>query len=266
MPRLRRGSQDPGERNRRFTRARKGRGRERSQTAGDRPAPQTVGAAAAWEAGELHGARVRFILSVSKRLDPLCLRDAAVGNAAGPYESEPAAQPARIPGALAGPPGLEERKGAGSTPSLSSCEEGDESRVNMRRHPKAGAVRVGFPFTPGGTLSAIKVKRTPYSHLAFKRTRECKRCTCTHAYTYIDRCAGFRIRKRQCFPWGENRRSLGSPDSGSPLSRAVGAHAGATAPRRQEAQRCKSCDRPVTAKRRNLSPRATASAALGHRG
>lgn len=60
----RRGSQDPGERNRRFTRARKGRGGERSQTVGDRPAPQTVGAAAAWEAGELHGARVRFILSV----------------------------------------------------------------------------------------------------------------------------------------------------------------------------------------------------------
>lgn len=64
VPRLRRGSQDPGERNRRFTRARKGRGGERSQTAGDRPAPQTVGAAAAWEAGKLHGARVRFILSV----------------------------------------------------------------------------------------------------------------------------------------------------------------------------------------------------------
>lgn len=262
MPRLRRGSQDPGERNRRFTRARKGRGGERSQTAGDRPAPRRP------LRGKLANCTERVCASfyLSKRLDPLCLRDAAVGNAAGPYESEPAAQPARIPGALAGPPGLEERKGAGSTPSLNSCEEGNESRVNMRRHPKAGAVRVGFPFNPGGTLSAIKVKRTPYSHLAFKRTRECKRCTCTHAYTYIDRCADFGIRNRQCFPWGENRQSLGSPDSGSPLSRAVGANAGATAPRRQEAQRCESCDGPVTAKRRNLSPRATASAALGHRG
>lgn len=201
-------------------RGRGGAGKGRRQRVTGRPRRQWVQPLR----GKLANCTERVCASfyLSKRLDPLCLRDAAVGNAAGPYESEPAAQPARIPGALAGPPGLEERKGAGSTPSLNSCEEGNESRVNMRRHPKAGAVRVGFPFTPGGTLSAIKVKRTPCSHLAFKRTRECKRCTCTHAYTYIDRCAGFGIRNRQCFPWGENRRSLGSPDSGSPLSRAAG--------------------------------------------